>query len=210
MKVYNFGELIRDNNVQPLEDTELSNIVYCLSGIDINIHPNGPWIAGGSILKTYMGQPLGDSDIDIFFSSCDQSIQTHECLKKNAKQTKNTSFSTTFEFLFEYKGVDQIRKIQLVHFNTKPKASELILDFDLDICQLAFDGKRIVTTDDAISNIDQMMMTPNLNAVWNAQYTFRRIVKYANRGFKMSDKDMDDFSNKYMIRGPKKVNTDSY
>ena len=56
--IVNFPTIHRD-------DSEPLTIIWP----DIN---QGPWIAGGACLRWYQGQPVGESDIDVFCANAEQ------------------------------------------------------------------------------------------------------------------------------------------
>jgi hypothetical protein len=198
MKVYNFKQLLEENGIIDPESSELYNIIDCLEGIGINIKTEGPWIAGGALVKTFMGEPL-DSDIDIFFKTYDQHVDASYALNNYAKFIKSSKFSETFEFTGEYKGVDKKYTIQLVTFAINNKASELIESFDINVCQIAFDGERVVVADGVIDDIRNKKMKLILNKITHPGSTLKRIVKYAHRGFDVDTKDLDEFNNKFVF-----------
>jgi len=51
----------------------------------------GPWIAGGACLRWFQGQPVGESDIDIFCSSREQAESIVERIKSYGR------YSTKYE-----------------------------------------------------------------------------------------------------------------
>jgi len=197
MKVYNFKQLLEQNGITNPLDSELYYITDCLEAVDIVINPKGPWIAGGSVLRTFLGQPL-DTDIDIFFANAVQFNACNEKMKEHAILTKDTSFSQTYDFIIEHKGQDIRKTIQLVNFVYKDKASEIIDTFDISVCQIAFDGERVVMCDNVIDDVKNKHITLNVNNIQQPGSTLKRIVKYVSRGYSVDCKELDAFSNKFI------------
>lgn len=197
MKVYNFKQLLEQNGVSNPLDCELYYITDCLEAIGLVVNPKGPWIAGGSILRTFLGQPL-DTDIDLFFANAVQFNACNALMKEYAILTKDTSFSQTYDFIIEHKGQDIRKTIQLVSFVYKDKASEIIDTFDISVCQIAFDGERVVMCDNVIDDVKNKHITLNVDKVQQPGSTLKRIVKYVSRGYSVDCNELDAFSNRFM------------
>lgn len=205
MKVYNFKEILEQNGINQPLDSELYYITDCLEAIGIKINSLGPWIAGGSVMKTYLGEPL-DTDIDIFFNGTEQFLKAEASMKKNATLVKDTTFSKTYDFTIEHKGKESKKTVQLIQFIFKEKASEIIDTFDLSVSQIAFDGERIVACDGVLEDIKNKHIRVNVDKISQPGSTLKRFVKYASRGYSLSTEDLDAFNHRFIIGGdpPKK------
>lgn len=200
MKVYNFKEILEQNGIKNPLDSELYYVCYCLESIGIAINPKGPWIAGGAVMKTYMGEPL-TTDIDIFFSCQSHFEDAVEKMNKNAILVKDSVFSKTYDFTIEHKGIESKKTVQLIQFVFKDKASEIIDTFDLSVCQIAFDGKRVVTCDGVLDDIKNKRIRVNVNKISQPGSTLKRFVKYASRGYSISMEDIDAFNHLFLLGG---------
>lgn len=198
MKVYDFNAVLESNGISNPEDSELYHIVDCLECIGIQINAKGPWIAGGAVLRTFLGQPLS-TDIDIFFSNESQYNEAYEKMEKNALFQLKTQFSSTFKILVEHKGKEIEHKIQLVKFVYAEKAVNIIGVFDIDICQIAFDGKRIVVPESSLEAIKSKKMSIHVDRITNPAHTFKRVIKYTSRGFSIDEKNLQEFANRFII-----------
>jgi hypothetical protein len=195
MKIFNLKSFLNERNI---EDCELFHIVNYLKIINININSNGPWIAGGSILRTLIGLELS-TDVDIFFSNVDNYQKTLSSLSINAVHLKSTDFSDTFKIVIEYNNEVKNVNIQLIKFIFKEKASEIISCFDLNICQLAFDGKNVMIHPDTLIDIFNKKVKINVDMISNSKSTVLRCIKYATLGFNFDIENLSQFTNKYVI-----------
>jgi hypothetical protein len=179
MKVYDFNTILESNGISNPEDSELYYIVDCLKSIGIDVNAKGPWIAGGSVLRTFLNQPL-NTDIDLFFSNQNQYDESYKKIKNNALFVTESKFSSTFKILIEHKNVEKEHKIQLVKFVFSDKAVGILEGFDIDICEIAFDGKRVVVPEESLRGMLDKKMKIHVGRVTHPGHTFKRVVKYAN------------------------------
>ena len=159
---------------------------------------NGPWVAGGSLLRTYTGQPL-DSDIDVFFQSREQlerfiidfALKAHkgdpETRKTNdymIKQTMVNEWHTTMTVNY----MDKDWKIQCVSFVYFKNIDELFESFDFDVCMWAYDGQYVHTHENTINSVKTKMIA--LKKINYPSVTLKRLVKYMRQGYNVSDDDV--------------------
>lgn len=157
---------------------------------------NGPWIAGGSLLRTKLDLPM-TTDIDIFFKDQKQLSEYKIKLKsdydgKKFTVVKDSVGTHASNVTIRYNQRDFL--IQLVHKNYYDNACKVLDDFDLNICQLAYDGKHLYVAEGTIESIDQRSI--GINVVSNAPHTMARCMKYAKYGFNMSNSEIGKFFSK--------------
>jgi len=154
---------------------------------------NGPWIAGGSLFRTKLGLPIS-TDIDIFFKN-DQQMQEYKSKLRSKYEGKKFEFVTdsnskyAHNIFIKYMGRDY--KIQLITTNYYDSACKLLDNFDLNICQIAYDGHSLYVAEGVMESIDNRQMS--INTVNNASYVMLRCMKYAKLGFYMAKSDVDKF-----------------
>lgn len=197
MKVYDFNSILESNGITNPEDSELYYIVDCLKSIGVNIDVKGPWIAGGSILRTFLSQPL-NTDIDLFFSNQGQYDEAYKKMKDHALFVVESQFSSTFKILVEHKSIEKEHKIQLVKFVFSDKAVGVLERFDIDVCQIAFDGKRVVVPEESFEGIRNRKLKIHVDRITHPGHTLKRVIKYVSRGFEVDEKNIQEFANKFI------------
>lgn len=166
-------------------------------------HSNGPWVAGGSLLRTLTGESFLDGDIDVFFqnkqqfenyvyelvsnSSSDEPHNDHNDRTNKhyiVKHRTPTEWHTTI--VLEYLGREwKIQCVKFIYFNC---IESLFNSFDFDICMLAYDGESLFSDNQTLDAIKNKKI-----ALRNIKYpavTLYRLVKYMRRGYDISDSDV--------------------
>jgi hypothetical protein len=152
----------------------------------------GPWIAGGSVLKMITNQPLDSSDIDVFFPNESSFSDFYKILDNKSVNITQQEFDKEHNSYYggrvksAFKTGNAVSfeaafcKIQLVRYRYYNNPLAVLGDFDLSICQFATDG------------IDIIFPTQSLEDVRNKQFNIlnlRRDSSFIKRYFK------------YMLRG---------
>lgn len=195
--------------VSDLEEVELFQVTSCLESIGIKLGTDGPWIAGGSVIKSIQssGDGLGDSDIDMYFplkGTCDEYA---EKLEANSKKVRETEWSESFEFPVEYGEKETMYKVQVIYpsqfrndvnENEPIELQKIIGSFDLDICQIAYDGENICWINSSLNQIQNRKMKLFSENVKFPRITFNRIIKYTRRGFSLDKDSMNSFFDKFV------------
>lgn len=208
MNVYDFNSILESNGIVNPEDSELYYIVDCLKSIGVVIDPKGPWIAGGAILRTFLNHPL-NTDIDIFFNSQNQYDESYKKMKDNAVFVVESKFSSTFKILIDHNGIEKEHKIQLVKFIFSDKAVGIINLFDINICEIAFDGDRIVVPEESLVGMKTKKMKIHVDRITHPAHTLKRTLKYVSRGFEIDEKNIQEFADKF-IPNRSSQNADRY
>lgn len=111
------------------------------------IEPNlerGPWIAGGACLRWYQGQPVGDSDIDVFCASAIQAKEVIDRVKSYGRYTVKfeSENAVTLEYRSEHLGTLNTDKwiIQIITKRYYNSIKEVVDNFDISVCQLGTCG----------------------------------------------------------------------
>lgn len=160
-------------------------------------------IAGGSVLTLLMyGSPFLLKDIDIFPCSQDDYNSLEKKLDEKAKKeeirvTENLN-SKSYKFAIE---IDLIKKFY-------PTTRDCLNAFDLSICQFGFDEKFNFLNITLISDIFKFKnRVVNEILPGDAFHKLRRILKYAEKGFKISDNRLIELFS-IIKSGEKKYKTD--
>jgi hypothetical protein len=160
--------------------------------LDLDIN-EGPWLAGGAVLSWYNGEPVGDSDFDIFFKDIRQFDQMFGRLMRNHGSIVFTSDNAlTLNITID----DDVKKVQLIRKNYYQSALDVINNFDFTICQLVTDGYDIVSGEKTFEHIKERRIVPFKEP---SKAIVKRIIKYVSYGYKP---DPDLISN--IIENPDK------
>lgn len=183
------------------KNTMMTELEYILDYLP-PLHKDGPWIAGGSLMKTYMGLPLEDSDVDVWITP-----EKHKKWRdyKNSKSYDN-GMDNPFPEIFNKKDDENDKlktyteeingnryNIQCIMFGNHSTPEELINSFDLNICQFAFDGETVYIGDSTLESIRTKYMK-FVKFPKNKGNVLKRVVKYANRGFMLDRGQLNAFS----------------
>jgi hypothetical protein len=105
----------------------------------------GPWIAGGACLRWYQGQPVGDSDIDVFCANAKQAADVIARIKSYGRYTVKfeSENAVTLQYRSEHYGncigVDHWI-IQVITKRYYTSVREIVDNFDVSVCQLGTAG----------------------------------------------------------------------
>jgi hypothetical protein len=147
--------------------------------------------AGGFILQACLGETWGDLDIDLYVHTSDapkllakiipsHPINDHRKVGLFQSQNYHNSFMhrNSVEYLIMYGSV------QIMCIKDDVFLDDVIGSFDLDICQVSFDGDEIRLHNVELDSI--MNKKGKLNPEYYNMFNYKlikRIVKYRNRGF---------------------------
>lgn len=109
------------------------------------IKPNfvtGPWIAGGSVIQWYNGNPVNDHDVDVFFQNQAQYTQVRDRIQLylNDKDTLGLSCSLIFTSPNAETFKIHSHTVQLIKARFYSSVTELLDRFDIIACKIATDG----------------------------------------------------------------------
>jgi len=182
------------------------SIVDYLQGL---VHyPDHCWIGGGTPLNWYLGRPC-DSDIDLFF--CGEKVydKLNTTLNKHYEEnhkswiwTPNqrwsvserhtTANATTYSLVSHSTATDIGRhyKVQLIKraFYDSPQA--VLDDFDITVCQIATDGKRLWTSNHFARDVADRRLRFHKLSPGSA----KRLVKYWVYGYQPTDTEIAEIN----------------
>lgn len=155
------------------------NIVARLSTyLELDIE-NGPWLAGGAVRKSYLGQSIENSDLDIWFASSEQFEKAKkQVIALGASEAYSTDNAISYKFYEGFKSYT----IQLIRRRFFKSASEIINGFDFTVCQLATDGARLIVGEHTIRDIKTR--TLRLAQYQLPEHIVPRIIKYMVYGYR--------------------------
>ena len=101
----------------------------------------GPWIAGGAALRWYQGQPVGDSDIDIFCRDARQAQAVVDRIKSFGRfQIKHESENALTITYHSPDNWGNSRTLQIITRKYFSSLQEVIDNFDITVCQIGTTG----------------------------------------------------------------------
>jgi len=167
--------------------TELEFLLEVLPKLD----EKGPWIADRCLLRTYLELPMS-TDIDVFFANIEQKNHyLNELVKSNQFKVISRGEDTKWvqNVIIAYR--TRSYTIQLIHGHFFNSPCNLLDDFDMNICQLAYDGKKLYVAEDTIDAIKNRYIA--VNHVSNPRNFMTRCMKYARLGFSMDSGQINKF-----------------
>lgn len=174
----------RELHVNDAYTTVVSNDKKALSLIRPS-KTNGPWIAGGAVLRWINNEVVGDSDIDVFCKNEKQFNKLHERIRKyypfsHMHYTDNAITYKCDEW--------DIQLIKRKYYNSP---QEIISNFDLSVCQLVTDGYKLWYGEHTFADVNNK----HLRVVNMKPGVLNRITKYWIYGYEPSDQLLDSLSN---------------
>ena len=145
------------------------------------------WIAGGACLSWYHNRPC-ESDVDLFFACEAEYLKMKNYMDRHPDkctvrmQTKNaiTYLVSDPRFNYEY-------DVQLIHRTFYETVDDLLDDFDISVCCIAWDGSRVWTGDAFARDVaDRRLRIRHVN-----RNTNKRLIKYWVMGYQPTDEDID-------------------
>lgn len=153
---------------------------------------NGPWLAGGSVRKCFLNQPIGFSDWDIFFRN-EKQFEECKILMHNIKncypiyESKN---AITFQIHDHTHAIEKYNcptKVQLICRNYYETYQDLLDDFDFTICQFVTDGTTIKLGESTYLDIVDNVIKLTSSEMINRAGFMTRMIKYISYGYKPSN-----------------------
>jgi hypothetical protein len=174
-KVHSFVEIVFDNN--------LFRYYECI-------------LAGGS-LRTLLDKKEEVKDFDIFFFNIKKAPDVERLLIKfhqyevifKCPEGKLTSLYNKKEDI----------KIQLITEKNYVNAEHLLNEFDINACRFAWDLSYLYTFKEAIRDV--MFKCITLNKVTYPNATMKRIAKYINKGYTLTNEGVTTFVNEIYNMG---------
>jgi hypothetical protein len=143
------------------------------------IGANGPWLAGGAVRRTVLGEEP-KSDFDFFFRDADQLKEFCAGLEQRGFiKVKETTHHIHYKGNIGGSGLP--RDIQAIRFAFYPDADAVIDSFDFTICQFAFDGKTLTAGDYALFDLGRKRLA--VHKLTFPVSSMRRMLKYTKQGF---------------------------
>lgn len=150
----------------------------------INPQKNGPWVAGGSCLAWYQHKSCF-SDIDVYFKNEKQYDRLTKELLQNLSDIGliiSNIYKTENAVTYKIKSRDtgkSMPAIQFIKKNWFQNPQEVINSFDITVCQIAWDGHRIIYNNSFVD--DEKNRVLRFSSISPSSH--RRLVKYMCYGY---------------------------
>lgn len=170
-------EVLPTDAVRPIiNEQEVARLAEYLK-LDIK---NGPWIAGGAVLKFYLGQSLGHSDLDIWFASRSQFEQVQKLVNDlGCSRVYSTENADSYKYYSLDSGTYNIQLIKRRFFDN---AEQIIRQFDFTVCQLVTDGRRIEVGPTTVPDIKRRHLRLSHGLI--SESVIPRMIKYMVYGYR--------------------------
>ena len=157
-------------------DPEKCELVKLLPSLPA-VHVDGPWIAGGAIRRTLLGDSLS-SDIDYFFRDEAQATAFHDdMLQRKGWEIRRTEQNVTYGLRVENATVI----VQAIRMGFYPSPAAVIDSFDFTITQFAYDGESLYCGEFSLWDLARKRLA--LHRLTYGASTVRRLIKYTRQGF---------------------------
>ncbi len=153
----------------------------------------GPWIAGGACLRWYQGQPVGNSDIDVFCRSPQQAAKLIDEIKSYGRFY--VKFQSENAVTIEYHNKDDHNKKWTIQVITKRffnSAQEVIDNFDITVCEIATAGNQWIMNEQTARDIREKNLRFKLPLHPDAP---KRLTKYWVYGYRPVPGTIDEICN---------------
>lgn len=142
----------------------------------------GPWIAGGACLRWYQGQPVGESDIDVFCINAHQAKQVIERIKNYGRF--HVKFESDNAVTLDHNNKADWNKrwtIQVITRRYFGSLQEVIDNFDITVCQIGTGGDQWILGENTARDIREknLRFTEPLQAD-----AMKRLTKYWTYGYR--------------------------
>jgi hypothetical protein len=144
------------------------------------------WLAGGALRGIFNPHETIE-DFDLFFRSAVNKAETAIKLEQNQYETVFVCPQGKLQTMKNEAGI----KIQLISENYYNSMEQVIENFDINAARIVWDGLQIHTTVQAAYDCKSEQIT-----LWKTTFpnaTFRRIIKYNNKGFSIPSETIDKF-----------------
>lgn len=170
------------------------------------------WLAGGA-LRGLVDEQDKLVDFDLFFSSAvraaevglDLEARGFKVIFKCPKGELTTYIGPKSDVDLEKMTLSDGRqmKVQLITKDFYKDVEQLLHTFDVDACRFAYDGENVYTDRAAICSVKKREVT--LHNVTHPNATFKRMMKYRDKGYKVTNEAVDFFTQSVYDMGMNEV-----
>lgn len=148
----------------------------------------GPWIAGGACLRWYQGQPVGESDIDIFCSSAEQAQSIIDEIKGYGRYSTKYESDNATTLSYYSKDSNKTWTLQVIKRRYFTSLKDVIDNFDISVCQIGTAGNDWLLGKNTARDIRERNLRMNVPLQPDA---VKRLTKYWTYGYRPVDGLLD-------------------
>ena len=162
------------------------------------INPNmetGPWIAGGAVLRWYQGQPVDESDIDVFCANAKQAADVINAVKSQGQYSVKfeSENAVTLSLWSKEQGSAKLPwTIQIITRRYFASMRDVLDNFDITVCQIGTTGEEYILGKTTAKDIREKNLRFNRPLQPDA---LKRLVKYWTYGYRPVDGLLEDIQN---------------
>ena len=172
---------------------------------DIN---HGPWIAGGACLRWFQGQPVGESDIDVFCANARQAADLIERIKSYGRYS--VKFESENAVTIDYwskKNYSDRWTIQIITRRYFSSLDEVINNFDITVCEVGTAGNEWRLGPFTARDIRERNLRFKLPLQPDAM---KRLVKYWTYGYRPVEGTIETIQNNPIAKWQFGAETEDY
>jgi hypothetical protein len=148
------------------------NLTKVLKPLKLNWE-KGPWLAGGSLRRLVMNEPISTGDIDVYFANGRQLENTIKRLGGEINKLHRNRFKNSY--IFEYEN----NKYNLIFKEFYKYPGSVLDDFDFTVCQFISDGITLGFEEFTLEHCkDKAIVRAGTKLLYHA-----RVAKYISKGF---------------------------
>lgn len=155
--------------------------------LNLDLFTDGVYLAGGALRGLFFKEDKID-DFDLFFRN---GLIAAEMAVKLESLDYDLVFTCPQGKLKTYKSKDKQIKIQLITENWYPSPESIIDVFDINTARIVTDGDYIYF--DMSSARDARRREVNIHRLTFPMASFKRLIKYHDKGFKITNKCIEHF-----------------
>ena len=142
---------------------------------------HGPWIAGGAALRWWQGQPVGESDIDVFCANAKQAEEVIERVKEYGQwQRKYESDNAVTLSYWSKNNSSKTWTIQIIKRRYFKSLEHVINNFDMTVCEIGTSGNEWILGKQTAKDIRERNLRLKMPLQPDA---LKRVVKYWTYGY---------------------------
>lgn len=168
--------------------SDIADLLYYLRTEHGLLMEGNVWLAGSSLLHHMIdgNDSLSNFDFDFFFKNQESYDKWYHVLASTSEDYIDMEHSV----MFKIDGYE----INLIKAFLYEDVEQLLNSFDISVSRIAFDGHKVYMHNTVVGHINDLIM--QVLYISNPLSTYKRVMKYVGKGFKMRESDIANFIHK--------------